>query len=346
MSTSENQFTYGDFSPESFMPASTELIYDLGRKTDTFLDSHYSLETVTARLTGDYKDLAFTIKSEISFDDENNVEHSYGAVFHTNDDRGLSLGGPIFKIGFDQEENEYAEFNNLSIKTKDTIDKLAFFTSNLLQLIVSPEHEDKISQDKTFMESADAGYDFVHSVLDGHLLSRLDEVYEYCEENSSAYLKRFDNESLAKALMSWLQNNRSTIVRNSKTTCITLDEGLEFAVDSSRAVKNKRRSDGLNSARFYALDCGEEKSKKNDVVNLRSRSINFVNKNSSTDLSEAFVATHNGDTNFLDEIHESLVKRNSGKDSTDNKIIKTPTVADVNFFAQKLDEARSIIAKS
>ena len=346
MSNIENYSLSDDFKPDLFMPASTNDINDIAKEIDSILDTHNDYESIETHLMGDFRELNFGIKSEIVFESGEKDVRSYDTYFELVDETSTSPDEGTLKIGYDHRKKPYVEFNSIKINHDDTVNKLAYYASHLIKLIVFSEEEPDLKNDDYFMYTAGAGHGIIQRILESGSVPAIETVHRFYDNHETVDISSFEHKNMAEAIMSWLQKNENTRVKNTKALVVEMDENTEFSLHSQQIIKNHRRDDGLEIVTSRSLDYIETKQEDDTSKEDRSIEFNVEHKNDQLDLNLTTVVTHNGHTDFMDEMDERLRNLHSAYGGLDNKIVKKPIVADIAFFNQKLGEALKIIAQS
>ena len=345
MSKSDYESINDRMKPELFMPASIADMNAIATEIDTILDRSNKYEAIETQLLGDFEGLNYGIRSEIEFEGHDKTNRSYDAYFELNDTYFDDPSDSTLKIGFDYKDGAYAEFDNIKINHADTVNKLAYYASHLMKLVVFSEEEPKLINDDYFMHTAGAGHGIIQRILESETIPAIETVHNYYDNHETSSVKDFKHEDLAEATMSWLQKNEFTKIKNSKALVIEMSDNTDFAIQSQRFIKNHRRDSGLDIATSRSLEYTESKQDDNNWKQDKSIELNLEHRNDQLDLNLTNVVTHNGETGFMDEVKELISSRNSAYGGLDNQIIKKPIVADIAFFNQKLGEALKIIAK-
>lgn len=343
MSARDNESIYDKMNPELFMPASTDDMNAIAREIDVILDNHNEFESIETQLMGEYQGINFGIRSELSFESRESNQRNYHSFFELNDVYGSDGNEATLKIGYDHKDKAYAYFNKLKINHDDTVNKLAYYASHLMKLVAFSDEEPELVNDKYFMQTAGAGHGIIQCILESDTIPAIETVHNYYEKHETANIDDFRHIDLAESIMSWLQKNELTRVKNSKALVINMEENIEFAIHSQRTIKNHRRENGLEISTGRSLGYVENKKEANIWKQDKSRELNLEHKNDQLDLNLTSVVTHNGETGFMDEIQEIIRSNNAGYGGLDNQIVKKPIVGDIAFFNEKLSEALKII---
>lgn len=346
MSSFENNYLSENFSPDLFMPASVNDLNAIAREIDTVLDNHNDYESIETQLMGDFKGLNYGIRSEITFEPREKNKETYHAFFELVDETSTDPDQGTLRIGYDYKDKAYAEINSIKINHDDTVNKLAYYASHLMKLIAFSEEEPELKNDEYFMHTAGAGHGIIQRILESDMVPAIETVHRYYENHETGNIRSFKHQDLPQSIMSWLQKNEFTRVKNSKALVVDFAENIEFGIQSQQVIKNHRRDDGLEITTGRSLDFIENKKESNIWRQDKSRELNIEHKNDQLDHNLTTVVTHNGETGFMDEMHERLRSVNSAYGGLDNQIVKKPIVADIAFFNEKLIEAQNIIAKS
>ena len=340
MSSKNSDFMKGHLSPELFMPASHGEIYDISNKIGVALNNSHDYEAIKTRLTGEHEDLSYAVESTLLFDDDGKQHRVYHTSYRLNDDSDLFTDSSVLKIGYAHKRKAYAKFNNVQINHKDTVNKLAFYGSHLIKLLAHSEEDIEIQNDNYLMHTAGAGHGIIKRILESDSMSALKAVHNYYDYHETSNIKDFSNKEMPEKIASWLQNHESTVVENSKKLLIELDDDTDFVIHSSRSIRNKSYEKGLDILDIKSLKYIEHKKEKKVWVENKSIELNLRQTNNALRDDIATVITHNGKTNFADEMSEIISNMNSSYGGLDNHIVKKPIRADILFFDQILNEIK------